>query len=144
MPWALELVRTQQMLPDGRFVTIKAEGRLPRWIAGEGGTRFTDSRDHPDRYKETFDYCYILESGEVQNRTVEVTVERMTYAWYWPWMLGIFRPSVTRTWICVNFSEEVGEEVGSWKGGCIGCGYTLRSGETPEQCLRRMERERKF
>jgi len=26
----------------------------------------------------------------------------------------------------------------------IGCGYTMMPGESPEECLRRMERERKF
>jgi hypothetical protein len=40
--------------------------------------------------------------------------------------------------------DEVGEEAGSWKGGVLGCGYTLLPNETPLQCLRRMEKERKF
>ena len=44
----------------------------------------------------------------------------------------------------VNFSDEVGERSGSWKGGTLGCGYDLLKNETMEQCLRRMEKERKF
>jgi hypothetical protein len=44
----------------------------------------------------------------------------------------------------VVFSAEVGERSGSWKGGCIGCGYDLLPDELPEECLRRMERDRKF
>jgi len=44
----------------------------------------------------------------------------------------------------VKFSDEVGERTGSWKGGVIGTGSEMRPGESPEQCLRRMERERKF
>ena len=30
------------------------------------------------------------------------------------------------------------------KGGTISCSYELRKDETPEQCLRRMEKERVF
>ena len=46
--------------------------------------------------------------------------------------------------ISVEFNDEVGERSGSWKGGCIVCGYEMLPGETPEQTLRRMERERVF
>ncbi len=38
----------------------------------------------------------------------------------------------------------VGERTGSWKGGTIGCGNDLLPGETMEQSLRRMERDRTF
>lgn len=37
-----------------------------------------------------------------------------------------------------NFYED------SWKGGTIGCGYALRPNESPYECLKRMEQERKF
>lgn len=46
--------------------------------------------------------------------------------------------------IDVEFNAEVGERTGSWKGGCIGCGYQMNPNETPLQALRRMEAERKF
>lgn len=46
--------------------------------------------------------------------------------------------------IDIKFSEEVGSRKGSWKGGTVGCGYDLLPGETPEECLKRMERERSF
>ena len=36
---------------------------------------------------------------------------------------------------------EVGEQSGSWKGGVIGTGYTMKRGETAEMTLRRMEVE---
>ena len=50
----------------------------------------------------------------------------------------------TRRTIDVHFSKEVGERKGSWKGGVMGCGYTLNENETPLECLQRMEVERKF
>lgn len=46
--------------------------------------------------------------------------------------------------IDVQFSDEVGERTGSWKGGTIGCGYNMLPGESPLDTLRRMEAERKF
>ena len=33
---------------------------------------------------------------------------------------------------------------GTWKGGCIGCNYDLKPGETAEECLKRMKKEHKF
>lgn len=47
-------------------------------------------------------------------------------------------------YIEINFKQEVGPGKGSWKGGVMGCSYNLLPGETPEECIRRMERERKF
>ncbi len=44
----------------------------------------------------------------------------------------------------VNFSSEIGERVGSWKGGVLGTGYEMKKGETPYQTLKRMENEKRF
>jgi len=43
-----------------------------------------------------------------------------------------------------KLSKEVGKEKGSWKGGCVGCSYEILPNETPLECLKRMEKERKF
>lgn len=50
---------------------------------------------------------------------------------------------VNRT-IDVHFSKECGKRKGSWKGGTIGCSYTLLQNEHPLDCLKRMEKERDF
>jgi hypothetical protein len=78
----------------------------------------------------------------VQERTATVNVEEREWRQHWLKWTGLFA-NVQRT-ISVNFSDEVGERSGSWKGGCTGCSYQLRADETPEQSLRRMEAERKF
>lgn len=158
-PWAFEWVRSEEMLPDGRFVTKERLTRLPKWVLGyrrlslHDGTMTPMRRGDPyrglsyvpGRYEESFPYQYTLRSGDVQIRTATVTVGRMSWAWRMParWF-GIWWPRKVRTSINVDFSGEVGERTGSWKGGTIGCGYDLRLGESPEQCLRRMEQERKF
>ena len=51
---------------------------------------------------------------------------------------------IVKRYIEIEFDGEVGKDKGSWKGGCTGCSYTLLPNETPEECIRRMEKERKF
>jgi hypothetical protein len=86
-----------------------------------------------------FQYTYVLRDGTVQNRIAKVHMERDYRK-----IRGL--PFVKKSSRCIwaEFDGEVGERTGSWKGGCTGCGYTMLPNETIEQCLRRMERERKF
>lgn len=88
--------------------------------------------------KETHPYRYFLKSGEVQERTA--TIYAFTQRWTRPWIPW----KLVVNSIDINFSEEVGERSGSWKGGCTGCSYDMRPGEKPVDTLKRMERERKF
>lgn len=96
----------------------------------------------PDETKTTYPYRYALRNGTVQHREATINGEEREWRWRWftwsPWPRRIHRT------INVDFSDEVGERTGSWKGGTLGCGYEWRHGETQEQALRRMERERKF
>lgn len=88
--------------------------------------------------KETHPYTYKLHSGEVQQRTATIYAERRQ--WTRPWLPH----KLVRQSISVEFSDEVGERTGSWKGGTIGCSYEMKPGETPLQTLRRMQAERKL
>lgn len=94
-----------------------------------------------DTVKETYDYRYVTKRGEVQNRKATIHVNRMTWRMRW-WPLLPFKK--VSTCIGVDFNEEIGEGCGSWKGGTVGCGYEMYADETPWECLKRMERERKF
>lgn len=87
---------------------------------------------------ETHPYRYTLKSGAVQERTATIRIE--SRLWTRPW-LPLRRLD---KYIDVRFNDEVGERSGSWKGGTIGCGYSMLKGETPLDTLRRMERDRKF
>lgn len=69
-----------------------------------------------------FAICAILGVGEVR-----------------PWMLIV--------WVSITLSAHIQldkYENRLRKGGCTGCGYDIKPGETPLECLQRMERERKF
>jgi len=88
--------------------------------------------------KQSYPYRYLLSCGEVQERIATINSE--SRLWIRPWIP--FR-KLTRS-INVEFDKEVGERSGSWKGGVLGCSYEMKSGETPQETLRRMERERVF
>jgi hypothetical protein len=93
----------------------------------------------PDgRHYESHPYHYMLPDGTVQHVTAKCHAERSTRK------LRHLPISRTEYHIGVEFSAEVGGERGSWKGGCVGCSYTLKPGETIERCLRRMQSERRF
>ncbi len=121
-PWAWHTLAYEMQMPDGSWRDVFYRGSDP----------YTE--DHP--------YTYVLRSGEVQNRTATVSKRRHVLTYRAFTRLGW--PRWIKESIDVEFSDEVGERSGSWKGGTIGCGYDLRPGETMEQCLRRMERERTF
>lgn len=147
LPWMYDHCRTEVMLNDGTFVAYERFKTCKPGTKGVNGETMPPIRETPEpatRYRETMSYRYVLKSGTVQDRTATVTVERRAWCWRaWPFRLWRW-PSKVATSIWVEFSDEVGEETGSWKGGTIGCGYDLRKGETPEQCLRRMESARTF
>lgn len=129
-PFEWRFMRHEVRRPDGSWVL-------------SGDSRKLGEPDKPDgREVLTFPYRYFLKNGTIQDRIATVTVERR--AWRPRCLRWTNIIEMVRTVIDVKFSDEVGERSGSWKGGCTGCSYELRKNETPEQCLRRMELERKF
>lgn len=120
----------------GTVFTVSYEKQV---ASGEWVSVFDNS---VEPHKEQYAYRYILKSGTAQNRTA--TVSKRRHVLNRRWLHRILWPTWTKESIHVEFSDEVGERTGSWKGGTIGCGYDLRSGETLEQCLRRMEINRVF
>lgn len=134
VPWSLDWVRTSLLLKDGTW---------EHSLAGKGrGKSFWEDQYVAKQWQEKHPYTYILRSGTVQERLATIHVEEREWRQRWLKWLPFFN-KVART-IAVDFNEEVGEGTGSWKGGTVGCGYDLKKDETPLQCLRRMESERKF
>lgn len=87
-------------------------------------------------------YRYELETMGAEPQVVWATYTPEEREWRWMHRLCPVRH--VQCYIEVEFSEEVGEGRGSWKGGTVGCSYILLPGEHPLTCLRRMERERRF
>jgi hypothetical protein len=93
-------------------------------------------------WKETHPYQYVLGDGRIQDRLAAIIVEEREWRPIWFRWTSLF--AKIRTSIDIEFSGEVGEREGSWKGGTIGCSWDLLPGESPVECLRRMEKERVF
>lgn len=108
----------------------------------DGNWRKVSWENRDDAKSEAHPYTYHLQSGEVQERVATISRRRHIMS-----RRGLSRlgwPKKILHSIDVDFNAEVGERSGSWKGGCTGCSYSIRPGETPLAALRRMERERKF
>lgn len=93
-----------------------------------------------DAYTEVHPYKYQLKCGKVQDVNATCTLHEMQ--WHRKWFSFLRK---TRTYIDIEFSDEIGERSGSWKGGCTGCSWDLtKDNMNIEQALRRMEAERIF
>lgn len=141
-PWSLDWYSTEilehKANVPGLAKTVWTENRKNRKPAFKS---WNDEEQAKKSVSEVYDYTYKLKSGEYQHRRATVYVNRMTWlARWWP----IIPIKKSQTCINVAFDGEVGEKTGSWKGGCTGCGYEMKFGETPMETLYRMERERKF
>ena len=144
MPWAWYHLDT--IVYDVNRNEVHADRYSTRRNLKNSTERLAYSRAESDRRREAkttyatvYPYRYKLKNGEVQLRTASVVIEKMTWGLRW-WRF----PVLTRDYIDVTFSDEVGERTGSWKGGTIGCSYNLLPGESAEACFRRMEQDRKF
>jgi hypothetical protein len=132
MPWRLDWVRTSNLKKDGTW-----EHETP------GNSKdFWDNKWKDILWSKSYPYTYVLKSGKVQERTATLRVEEREWRPIWFKWTKLFRR--VRKTINIDFSDEVGERTGSWKGGTTGCSYEMKHGELPVQTLRRMEKERKF
>lgn len=124
MPWDWSHIKHEVRRPDGS------------WVPHVGSYEVGPDKPPDGRWAETYPFRYVLNSGEVQNRMATVYVDRherrRKFLKWCPWFAS------KQPYIWVEFNDEVGE------GGTVGCGYELRRNETPLECLRRMERERRF
>ena len=132
-PFSLDWVRTSYLKKDNT------------WENEYKGNR----KDYYDKekwkdvlFEETYPYVYTLKNGQVQEREATIRVDEREWRMRWFKWLS-FTKKVIKT-IDVEFNDEVGERSGSWKGGTIGCSYEMLPNETPYECLKRMEKERKF
>ena len=92
-----------------------------------------------NKWKETHPYI-----DSYDNTVVNATISVDEREWRPKWLMWTKLFAITNKTIDIEFDKEVGKRKGSWKGGTVGCSYTLLPNETPLECLKRMEKERKF
>lgn len=115
------------------FEWHRVMGKSGKWVNGN------NNWDNQNIDRHTYDYTYVLNCGDVQHRKATCFIEERQWHRKWlPWI------KMRRREIDISFDGEVGEGADSWKGGTLGCNYGMLPNETIEECLRRMEKERKF
>jgi hypothetical protein len=139
-PWAYEWFRTSYLRKDGTWENeqknIKKDGKIIR------KDFYEDEKWESILFSESYDYTYFLDNGDIQKRMAKIQV--IEREWRMKWFMWTSFKNKKRRVIDVDFSDEVGEKSGSYKGGTVGCSYEMKKGESPLECLRRMEKERKF
>lgn len=126
LPWAYKFWKKEVMLKDGKFHI--EDPKKPFY--------YPENQDQI--LKLNYPYQYTLNNGQIQHRIATIHEEKR----YWKNWFGL--NVMKRHTIEINFSDEVGEKSGSWKGGTIGCSFNIQKGETAEQALKRMEKDRNF
>jgi len=107
-------------------------------IRGDRKTFYT--KEWKDKQK-SFDYIF---TDKYDNSKIPTNIYVEEREWRPKWLRWTRMFAIVNRTIDIHFSKEVGERKGSWKGGTLGCSYTLRKNETPLECLKRMETEYKF
>jgi hypothetical protein len=114
---------------EGHWILNKSK----QWSLVESGS-YQYRKD--SAYVEVHPFTYILKNGTIQERTATCTIEKRK--WYRKWFPFL---TMTRQVIDIEFSDEVGERSGTWKGGTIGMSYDLRSDESIAECLDRLQKD---
>jgi len=111
------------------------------WEHEVKGSRKDFYNDNWKQKQKSWSYDYTDKyDGEIIPTTIYVEEREWRPKWLkWTKLFA----DVNRT-IDVHFSKECGKRKNSWKGGTIGCRYTLLPNEKPIDCLKRMEKERNF
>ena len=120
--------------PDIRMVSYDSL----QWIENK---KCIALKDNDLVYKYHYDY-----TDSYDGTVVPCTFWVEEREWRRKWFKKINWSKVRKVsrYIEIDFDGEVGPGKEDWKGGCVGCGYDLLPGEDPMDCIKRMEKERKF
>ena len=149
MPWQLEWYRTSYLLWNNQWAHDTLPDRT-KWLKKHPGSCAVEYSEkvtmsyhsNPAAWEGVYPYTYVLSNGKEQHTMAHVKVVEREWRPQWFMWTNVF--AKTKRIIEIDFEEEIGEQTGSWTGGVVGCAYDMLPNETPEQCLKRMEVERRF
>ena len=122
-------------------------------LCNTDGTLFTEWRAagkkrrlHNPEYAESWDarekqpsQSFLFDDYDGERITATVTIEEREWhkgeGWF-RWLRFFTKPMIRRS-LDIKFSDEVGPEKGSWKGGTMGTGCTMQLSDTAESAFRR-------
>jgi len=134
MPWELEWYRTSTLMKDNTWETetYKDEIRKDFW-----------REEWKDKiFLEQYYFTYRPKHGRVQNTIANVSVNEREWRPRWFKWTKLFAKVVKK--IEVEFEHSIGESNLTYKGGVTGCDFEMLPGESPKDCLKRMELTKKF
>lgn len=132
-PWSIKLVRREEWV-ERDFYGQKLAGWASVPACFMHGSLATP---------ETWEWSYTLRSGKEQRCTVTAYRSRSIYRRRWlPGWLPVFQRSHYGGYF--EFSREMGEGEGSWKGGTLGISAPIREGESLSQMLDRLAADGSF
>lgn len=129
-PWYRHQDKTRWERFDGEFVL--ADKVNPK---NERGFRLGSIRDWKDVRKYTRRFTYTSRTGAMQTAYLKAYRER-TRQVYW-WLRWLPFAGTDEDGITIEFSEEMGSERGTWKGGVIGTSASMYEGETVKDTIDR-------
>jgi hypothetical protein len=133
-PWALDFVRWLEWREEDYYGCTKQGG----WV--EVPRNFPHGRLATP---ETWEWNYTLRSGKVQTCAVTAYRTRSVHRRRWlPAWLPLFQKVFDGA--SFEFSREMGEGEGSWKGGTLGISAPIRLGESLPQMLDRLAADGSF
>lgn len=129
-PWYRHRDKSRWEGKDGRF---HLEAKVnPK---NERGFRTMSIRDWPDAKTYVRRFTYTTRYGAMQSATLTAYRERWRIVPYWlRWLPFAGKDNDD---LMIEFSDEMGSERGSWKGGVTGTSQSMRPGEPVEECITR-------
>ena len=133
LPWSLNWIKTSELGKNGEWYHETKNNRMEFW----------DKDKWEDKlFIETYPYKYTTNMGVIQECLATIKVKERE--WRWHWFTWLKWTSKIRKDIEIEFSQDIGEKKGSYKGGITTYSYNMRPNESPYECLKRMENERRF
>lgn len=149
-PWALESMSTD-ILHKSMKTWISKDWREHWWQPWLRRNPYKHNPDfgtygvgdHPDAYRVTgMALRYVTRAGKVQDFLCDIReVRRYRYTWRMFALLRIPLCLKVRQSVSLSFSEEVGSERGTYKGGVVGTGGDMGRNEAPALAVLRLEKE---
>ena len=129
-PWYVTLDKARWEAADGTWV-LEAKAN-PK---NERGFRLLTIREWPEARKYVRRFTYTTRYGDMQTATLTAYRERVREVHHW--LRWIPFAGKDGDGITIEFTDEMGSERGSWKGGVIGTSCTMLPGETVPECIDR-------
>jgi hypothetical protein len=132
-----QVTRNEYITWDLRFFNYIFDGCKVKDVNNQWVEYDSSGNDNRKIYKYPFSYA--LQNGTIQDREIEVYVERQK--WHRRWFPVL---TTVQTTLNITFNKETGHDVGSYKGGVTGTGIEMKPNETIEDTIKRFKVERKL